>query len=121
MGGIRDIKRAARQRLHTALAVRAFYIPVTGASPVPVTVRIHTKFDALGDPQMMQRADIEPQIVFQASQLPVNGLRNKAVVSVEAGEAYHIEAADPVDDAGFITARVTKLPVAQTTGLPVPA
>lgn len=125
MAGIRDIKRASRQRLHTALAVPALYIPVTGATAVPVTVRVHTKFDMTGrlngDPQWSERAEAEPYIIFEASELPVNGLRTKAVVSVEAGEAYHIEAADPVDDAGFIRARVTRLTATQATGLPVPA
>lgn len=122
MAGIRDIKRAARQRLHDQMAVSALYIPVTGATPVPVTVRVHTKFNMAGgsDPEWAERAEAEPKIVFKASELPANGLRTKAVVSVEAGEAYHIEAADPVDDAGFIRAKVTRVAAAQAAGLPVP-
>lgn len=123
MPGIRDIKRAARQRLHDHLAVSALYIPVTGATPVPVTVRVHTKFNMAsgGTPEWAERAEAEPKLIFRASELPANGLRTKAVVSVEAGEAYHIEAADPVDDAGYVRARVTRLAAAQTAGLPVPA
>lgn len=123
MAGIRDIKRAARQRLHTAMAVPALYIPVQGATPVPCTVRFHTKFGALGqlnrDPEWAERAEAEPKIVFLASEVPAPRTKT-AVVSVEPGEAYRIENSDPVDDAGFILARVTKLPVNQTTGLPVP-
>lgn len=125
MAGIRDIKRAARQRLHTALAVPALYIPVTGADPVPVTVRVHTKFDAVGqlngEAQWGQRAQAEPHLIFQATDLPANGLRVKAVVSVEAGEAYYIDHSDPVDDAGFVKARVTAVPAATAEDLPVPA
>lgn len=117
---IRDIKRDARRRLHADLSVAALYIPVTGATPVPVTVRVHTKFSALGDKEMAQRADIEPRLIFLASELPAPLRPKTGVVSVEIGEAYRIEAADPVDDAGFITATVAQLPVAQTTGLPVP-
>lgn len=124
MAGIRDIKREARSALHTAMAVPALYVPVTGATPVPVTVRVHTKYDAAGQlnggAQWGERAQAEPHLIFRASQLPPNGLRSKAIVSVEQGEAYSIEAADPVDDAGFIKARVTPLPAAQTTGLPLP-
>ena len=121
---IRDIKRDARPRLHAHAAVPALYIAVQGADPVPCTVRPHTKFDGNGRlngaPQWAERAEAEPHIIFRASDLPANGLRAQAIVSVEAGEAYKIEASDPVDDAGFIKARVSLLSAAQAAGLPVP-
>lgn len=124
MAGIRDIKRASRLALHDELAVPALYIPVTEAEPVSVTVRVHTKYGALGQlngsAQWGERAEAEPHLIFRASQLPANGLRNKAVVSVEAGEAYYIDHSDPVDDAGYIKARVTRVPAAAAEGLPVP-
>lgn len=121
---IRDIKRDARRRLHTAMAVPALYIPVTGATPVPVTVRVHTKFTAIGqlsgDPEWAERAEAEPHLIFLASEVPTPRAKT-GVVSVEPGEAYRIETTDPVDDAGFIKARVTRVPVAEAASLPVPA
>lgn len=117
---IRDIKRDARRRLHTGLRVAALYIAKTGATPVPVFVRVHTKFNALGDKEMAQRMDIEPRLIFLASELPAPLRPETGIVSVEVGEAYRIKAADPVDDAGFITAKVSQLTAAQADGLPVP-
>jgi hypothetical protein len=125
MAGIRDIKRDARLRLHRNNAVPAFYIPSTGATPVPVTVRVWGKGNpiSLGDLPGFQgsaeRVEPEDRIRFMLSELPTFRRQN-AVVSVEAGEAYRIDHWYPVDDQ-FITARVIRLTDAEMTGLPVPA
>jgi hypothetical protein len=122
--GIRDIKRDARKRLHAGMAVQALYIPVSGHTPIPVTVRPHTKFGAAGrlnnDHQWAERAEAEPKLIFLASELPAPLRPKTGVVSVEPGEAYRIEAADPVDDAGFITAKVSLITAAEAASLPVP-
>ena len=124
MRRFRDIKREARSKVHETFAVAALYIPVQGATPVPCTVRVHGKFAAIGQPpggeEYATRTETEPKIIFNAVEVPAPRPQT-GVVSVEAGEAYKIDHCDPVDDAGYITARVTHLPVAATTGLPVPA
>ncbi len=120
-GRFRDIKRQGRQRLHQAMGVPALYIPVQGATPVPCTVRVHSKFAALGqlsgNSGDAERAEAEPKIIFLASEVPTP--RVNGVVSVEPGEAYRVAASDPVDDI-TITAKVTRLSVKDATGLPLP-
>lgn len=122
MPGFRDIKREGRRDVHRELQVPALYIAAPGATPVGVTVRVHTKFDALGNQkgtnfhsaEMIER---QPQIVFMRSEGVVPA-RN-AIVSVEPGEAYRIGPVSPPDDI-TITAIVTALTAAEAAGLPVP-
>lgn len=124
MGRFREIKRQMRRDAHQELCVSAFYIPATGATPVPVTVRVHRRSDmpTLGDMPAMSgealMAATEDRIRFLRSELPSH-LRTNAVVSVEVGEAYNVEFWYPKDDE-FITARVTPLKEADAEGLPVP-
>lgn len=116
---IRDIKRRARLELHRRLSVPALYIPAQGVTPIPCAVRVHTKFGALGEPEMAQRVEVEPKLVFLVSELPAPLRVKTGKVSVEAGEAYLIEAVEPRDDI-TITARVSRLSEADATGLPLP-
>ena len=122
MSRFREIKRQARRDVHRELHVPAFYIASTGATPLLVTVRAHTKFDALGDQkgtnfnsaEMIER---QPYIIFMRSEL-MSPARN-AIVSVEPGEAYRIGVVHPPDDIS-IKADVTVLTQAEAAGLPVP-
>lgn len=124
MGRFRDIKRQMRRALHGELCCPALYIPATGATPVPVTVRVHRRSDMpmLGEMNgydgAATMAFTEDRIRFVRSELP-DFLREGAIVSVEAGEAYKCEFWYPRDDE-FITARVVPLKGAEAEGLPVP-
>lgn len=126
MSRFRDIKREARRDLHQELEVAALYIaewPLPdGATPVPVTVRIHTSFAALGDQKgtnfnSAEMLDRQPQMIFLREQGVTP--RRQAIVSVAPGEAYRIGVVQPADDI-TIKADIVVMPATQTTGLPVP-
>lgn len=119
---IRDAIRAGRRTLHADMAVPALYIATPGATPVPVSVRVHTKFGAIG--RLMNNADgaaaeeLKPRLIFLVDEIA--SVARLAVVSVEPGEAYIIDFAQPRDDI-TITAFVTALDATEAAGLPVPA
>ena len=113
-----------RRDSHNELSFAALYIPVPNATPVPVTVRVHRRSDMpmIGDaPGFGGAAELaitEDRIRFLRSELP-DYLRQNAVVSVEAGEAYRCEFWYPRDDE-FVTARVVPLTEDEAAGLPLP-
>ncbi|WP_425962730.1 hypothetical protein [Rhizobium nepotum] len=122
MASFRDIKRRARADVHLHMRVRAFYLADRNAAPVQCFVRVHTKFQALGDQagtnlNYAEREDVTPRIILWREELPQPS-RN-AIISVEAGEAYQIDNVLPADDL-TITAMVTRMDLADTTDLPVP-
>lgn len=127
MQAFRDIKRRARRDLHQRMRVPALYIATPGATPKAVHVRVHTKFEDSGDFSERDignalRHDKAPRLIFMIDELVAQGaypLARNAIVSVEPGEAYRIGATEPPDDI-TITADVSPVPAAQTTGLPVP-
>lgn len=100
----------------------ALYVAGNGASPLPVHVRLHTKFDALGDQTgtnlaSAEREEIIPRILFMRSELPFPA--RGAIISVEPGEAYRIDHVEPADDI-TITANVIRLSKREAEGLPTP-
>lgn len=112
MTSFRDIKRKMRRDVHDRMLVPALYYATPTATPRPVTVRLHTKFGAaigtLPNNQGAQMVEYEPKILFLTAE--VARPRVGAIVSVEVGEAYRVEATDPSDDI-TITAKVSRLPV----------
>lgn len=122
MFDLRAQKRKSRTALHQAMKVRALYIPPgTGTIPVPCEVRVHTKFEAKGDLKgtsfsYAEKESETPKIIFME---PGFELENKAVVSVEPGEAYRIDSFEPPDGI-TISASVVRLRSEQAAGLPVP-
>jgi hypothetical protein len=107
--GFRDIKREARRDLHRELEVPALYIATSGDTPVPVTIRIHSKWDALGDQKgtsfnSAERAERLPSIIFMRDQVPAP--RRNAIVSVERGEAYQLGYTQPPDDLTITAAMI---------------
>lgn len=123
MSRFRDQKRAARLDRHNELSVEAVYVAATGATPVDCTVRLWLRIDEMTGNDVLdgsaQVATEEDRIRFYLSQFAAP-LRVRAVVSIEAGEAYRIDHLYPVDDQ-FQTARVVRLTAAEAAGLPVPA
>lgn len=126
---IRKIKREARTRLHKELRVPAFYIAHAEAEPLLVHVRVHTKFEEVGeiserDVGNAARHEKVPSLIFMIDELQAKGIGwrkmpRTAIVSVEANEAYQIDNTLPPDDI-TITAQVTILPLHKTVDLPVP-
>ncbi len=121
-----DIKRPARRALHEKMKIPALYLASSAGTPVPVGVRDHTKFNALGElkgggPGWAEMQDVTPRLVFQRSEMqPANG----AFVCVELGEVYQVNNVRPADDE-FVTAEVTRLSEGQIakvfpSGQPVP-
>lgn len=125
MNSLRDIKRKARRDLHREMSVPALYIAVPGDAGVPITVRVHTKFDALGmqgaESGLAVRRESKPKLLFMRDELADAGivLKRNAVVSVEPGEAYRLDNADAPDDI-TVTFFVTVLTSNDADGLPVP-
>ena len=125
----RDIKRQARRSLHEAMRVPAFYIERTDAEPVLIHVRVHTKFEEVGeiserDVGNAARHERVPSLIFMIDELQEKGIGwrkmpRTAIISVEPNEAYRIDNTLPPDDI-TITAHVTILPLHETVGLPVP-
>ncbi len=123
MRSFRDIKRNARRVVQLHLRVPALYLATRDAVPVPCFVRVHTKFQALGDMKgtnfnYAEYEDITPRIILWREELPQPS-RN-AIISVEAGEAYQIDNVQPADDL-TITAMVTAMDIEDTAGLPIPS
>jgi hypothetical protein len=116
----RTQKRQARETVHETMQVEAKYIVTTGAAPVDVSVRLHTKFDALGNLRGAGYAEmqsIKPKAIFLR---PAAGfLQNNAVLWVAPGEAYAINNIQPPDDI-TVTVELTKLTPKQyaAEGLP---
>jgi hypothetical protein len=125
MEPLRDIKRRARRDLHEVMQIRAVYlVPLAGggyADPVEVTVRLQTKWTALGDMKgtnfhYAERQELAPRIIFLCEEVsPKRG----AVVSIEAGEAYRVDNVLAPDDL-TVTCEVVKLAATEVDGLPVP-
>lgn len=107
---LRDIKARARRDLHQAMRVLAYYYDPETLMPVVGSVRVHTKFDALGDVQgtsfgYAERRDIKPKLIFWRSEIdPVNN----AVVMISSEEGYRVNTIDP-PDLQTVTAFVTRL------------
>ena len=124
MPSFRDIKRDARRVVHETMRVPALYIadPTKPHLNVRCTVRVHTRFDALGNMagtnfNAAERHERLPQIIFWRDENLA--LKRHGVVSVEPGEAYRIDNVMPSDDQ-TITATVVMLKASDTTALPTP-
>lgn len=121
---LRAIKAQARRDLHEAMRVPALYLPEWPGDPadaIPCHVRVHTRFEALGDMVgtslgYAETRETTPKLIFWREEVePVGG----SVVSVEIGEAYRVSTVDPKDGL-TITAFVAPLSAAESVGLPVP-
>lgn len=105
------------------MQVPALYLLGDGpwTNPPLIHVRLHVKFDAVGDLQgtnfhYATRQEVTPKIRFDLTEIdPLGG----AIISIEAGEAYRIDNVQPSDDQ-FVTAEVIRLSDRQAEGLPVP-
>ncbi len=127
MSGFRAIKKQMRADLHREMRVPALYIASAGATPVPVHVRVHSKYEEVGESSERDvgnaaRHERIPSLVFWVAELEASGIARPsrgAVISIEAGEAYRVDNTMPIDLV-TITANVTILSPGEAKGLPVP-
>lgn len=127
----REQKRAARRVVHDTMQIAALYYAGSGATPVPVTVRLQTKFMQIGDDRSSGWAEVEavaPRLIFMLPDLGATVIdRNGIVLMLDpvtgatTAEAYNIDNTLPPDDI-TMTAEVTRLTTRQfdTAGLPTP-
>lgn len=109
--GWRDIKNRARRDLHSRMLVPAFYYgPLDGMVARAINVRVHTKFDALGDVKgtsfgYAERIESVPKLIFMREEIePVL----HAVIVISAEEGYRVNVIEPPDGITR-TAKVTVL------------
>lgn len=129
MSSFRDHKRRARRQLHQRMNVPALFLMAPDTLPedaIPVTIRLHTKWDALGDQKgtSLNSAEMEslvPKAILMLDQLPfgVRDLPRTAILSVEIGEAYRIDHAEEPDDIS-VTVHIVRLSAEKAQDLPVP-
>lgn len=122
MVGIRDIRNQARKDLHQAMQVPALYYAQKGDEGVAVSVRLHTKFDALGgrmspgsDENYGGRVEEVPRAVFLLSEISPS--RN-AVFACADG-TYRIDYVEPPHGL-TVTANVKKVPDKELADFPAP-
>lgn len=124
----RETRAAGRAVVHDTFKVAALFLASfpfdsnSGEHPPTIKVRVHNTEKALGiNPQQADDIEPQPKLVFWVDDLVTAGvtLANKAVISVETGEAYRIGVIHP-QDRETITCDVVKLTAAQASGLPVP-
>lgn len=103
-----------RRDVHDTMCVPAIYLARTAATPVAVSVRLHTRFESVGAAGAGEGygeiTDITPRIKFARSEV-ANPL-HKALIAVSATEAYRVSHTRPPDDE-WIVAEVTQLSAAE--------
>ena len=118
---LRAIKAKARTDLHEAMKVRAYYLSSRGADPLPVWVRVHTSFKALGDLKGTSfsyaetEAEVPALVCWRSEVEPIN----KSLVTISADEGYLVDHSMPADGL-TITVKVARLTATQMIGLPYP-
>lgn len=106
----REQKRQARRQLHAALAEPVLFLKSRTDAPVVVTVRLHVKFEQLGDLANVRagfgdRQEVTPRIIFLNDQVKPG---NEGYVITEDMGAYKLDSDVPPDD---ITTAVAVSPV----------
>lgn len=126
MSSIREIGRKARRDLHREMSVAGLFIASTGAAPVDVTCRVHTKFKPTeafgGGPNgMATMQDMQPKLIFMRDEFAEKGLKlaRNAVVTIQVGEGYRVDNVEAPDDI-TVAAIVVRLSEREMQGLPVP-
>jgi hypothetical protein len=120
--GLREIKAQARRDLHEAMQVPAYYYATVLAAPVPVNVRVHTKFNQqLGDLKgtSFSYAETEaqlPRLVFWRAEVDPD---NNALIMIGPEEGYRINHVHE-PDGPTRTAEVSFLDAAERAALSYP-
>ena len=94
----REEKARARQDLHETMAEPVFYFERRAAARKVVTVRLHLKFNALGDLRNGGFADWSeqtPKAIFLNAQ--IRPVRDAYLVTKDLG-VFRIDSTDPKDD-----------------------
>lgn len=113
MNPYRDLKRRARRQLHAHMSEPVWFLETADSDPVLTTVRLHFKFDRLGELLRGGFADRQeelPKLIFMG----VKPRRGSLVVTEDMG-VYRVDNASPPDDI-TVTAEVVKLTPSQLEG-----
>lgn len=105
----RQAKRQARAQLHEHLAFPVWYFPAVPGTAEYRTIRLHTKYDPLGEllrGGFADRQEVIPKAVFMLEEGDVE--RNGVIVTDSEG-AYSIDNLLPPDDATRMV-EIVKLP-----------
>ena len=116
MNPFREMKRQARRQLHEHLSDPVLYLAGPAAVPVGCTVRLHLKFDEVGEllrGGFSERQELSPRIIFLGAQ--IEPARNAHIITKDMG-AYRIDNTLPPDDI-TIAAEVVKLSRSQIISL----
>lgn len=126
MSRFREQKRQMRRQVQDHLSLPALLLQnKDDDTGLPVNIRLHTKFGALGDlagARNMNPAEFEtlqPKAIFWRSELIEDPPKRGRIISVEPGEAYHCDHAEEPDDL-TVTVTITKIDPNLTTDFPVP-
>lgn len=109
---LRERKNIARLDLHHNAQVEAFYYAKETSEPISVSIRVWTKWDALGIPAnatsdgFSERLEVVPKILFLRDQVPTP-LSNSLVV-VASDEIYRV-VSNEAPDGLTITSMVARL------------
>lgn len=116
MGDWRQKKRLSGRVVHETMCVPAVYVAKTGATPVRVNVRDHTK-PATVTPDMQGSVsvmDTTPRIVFDRIEVPKP--LERAMVAISESEIYTVGFLRPASAGSeFVTAEVARLPTRDAT------
>lgn len=94
----RQLRRQAREAIHKELSFPVWYLADKSAEPVVRTIRLHTKFDALGEllrGGFADRQEIIPKAIFWNSQGDIQ--RNGFVITDTEG-VFRLDNLQPADD-----------------------
>jgi len=110
MSSWRDTKARAKASVHATFGVPAVYLTHAAGTPVPCTIRVHSKVSPTQNeftwPQTSGFLEIDPRIIFAEADVP-NPLP-KSYVIVSQSEIYRIGTTAPYRD-GFAAAEVILL------------
>lgn len=117
MASWRDQKNVARLAVHDAMKVAVDYFPAKAISPIPLFVRVHSQFGAIGQlagsKGFAEMESIKPRILFMRADITP---QQNAIVFVGPGEAYRVQVVQPPDGL-TVFAEVTPLPKSEMTAL----
>lgn len=107
------------------MAIPVVYLRTLSAAPVLLRVRLHNRWDRMGDVKgsRLYPAEMEnlaPRAVFDLDAIPTAQITKGAILSFEQGEAYTIDHTLPPDDR-FQHVQIAPMINGAANGLPYPS
>lgn len=118
MANWREHKAKMKRDAHTAFRIPAVYLVRADATPVPCMVRVHSKVapnqNEFTWPAAPGYLEIDPYIIFDASEVPSPSLKSLVVLS--ATEIYRIGPSEPQRE-GFVRSDANKVEVSDCASI----